>query len=92
MTKEQYESHRREAFLTAKEKQREETLNRKCGHALTQPQVRNLARKHEAAAGAGDYRTMARIEYRLGQVCLRKEADCMRRGEYGSFKNVERST
>ena len=87
MTKEQYEEPDGSQFLTQKEKRREDSLNRKNKYAMDSKMLRNLARKHKAAGKAGDYTTMARIEYRLDQIGMQEESGILHKGEYAAFEN-----
>lgn len=82
MTKEQYFSFGNEQFLTDDEKAEEKEKNVKTHYGLSEKQLAALVKKHKSARKKADYRTMAKIEYRLTDINFHWACSKMHRGEY----------
>ena len=88
MTKQQYEEFNNSDLLSEEEKERERELNSKKQYGLTYNQMLALTRKHKAARMAEDYRTMARIEYRLTGINFHWQCGKLWRGDYDEVIRV----
>jgi hypothetical protein len=82
VTKEEYLSFGNEQFLSEDEKDRERQQNELNHYGLSDSQLLDLTRKHKTARKAENYRTMARIEYRLTDINFHWECGKMYCGSY----------
>jgi autonomous glycyl radical cofactor GrcA len=84
VTQAQYETFENSQFLTAEEKEHERELNTKNGYGLSYNQMMTLKRKHKAARNVSDYKSMAKIEYRLTGINFHSMCGQLQNGEYSA--------
>jgi len=85
MTHEQYFTFGNDNFLSDEEKNYEKELNSKNKYGLSDNQIMTLTRRHKKARKDEDYRTMAKIEYRLTDINFHWECRKMHTGEYAEI-------